>query len=231
MEQLAKKGPEISLDALNSEMKALIAADETIVTPNLGALTAWIRGKTHIIYHTIERYNECCAARKDYLFGKDTAYLLPFGKPPFYAFRLGLSLRGTHGPVRTNPMMAVVDRFDAPVPALIACGADVAGMYCGGFTKESGANSIVFAIATGMIAGDHAVGFLQGMDPAAPCIFPRFSAKQVLAGEYYNVGTAPESFRVTGGIRTRNADGSITLTHAAESPDRQALQGLIATVK
>lgn len=231
LEQLAKKDPEISLDALNREMEALIAADEAIVTPDLSALTAWVRGKTHIIYHTIERYNECCAVRKDFLFGKDAAYLLPFGKPPFYGFRLGLSLRGTHGPVRTNPMMAVVDRFDAPVPALIACGADVAGMYCGGFTKESGADSVVFAITTGMIAGDHAAGFLQGMGPAAPCIFPRFSAKQVLAGEYYNVGTAPDNFRVIGGIRTRNADGSITLTHAAESPDRQGLQGPIDTGK
>ena len=223
LEALAEKNTDIDLSELDQEMPALMDADAAIVTENLGELTAWIRGKTHIIYHTIERYNECCEKGRDFLFGKPAEYMLPFRKPPFYGFRLGLALRSTHGPVRTNPMMAVVDRFDAPVPALIACGADVAGMYPGGFVD--GTDSILWAITTGCLAGEHAAGFERGMGPAAPCIFPRFSARQILAGDYYNVGTAPAEFAVMGGIRELQPDGTYVVTHKAVSPDRQGLLG------
>lgn len=221
LELLADKNPALNLEELDREMPMLMDADAAIVTENLGELTAWIRGKTHIVYHTIERYNECCGAGRDFLFGKPSAYLLPFRKPPFYGFRLGLALRSTHGPVRTNPMMAVVDRFDAPVPALIACGADVAGMYPGGFVD--GTDSILWTITTGCMAGEHAAGFARGMGPAAPCNFPKFTARQILAGEYYNVGTEPKEFAVMGGIRELQEDGSCVVTHKAVSPDKQGL--------
>lgn len=223
IEALHEKDPEISLEALNAEMPELIAGDEAIVTEHLGAITAWLRGKTHITFHTLERYNECCEAGHDFLFGKDPRYLIPFRKPPFYGFKLGLSMRSTHGPIRTNPMMAVVDRFDAPIPALIACGADVAGLYRGRFVQERGTDSIMYAITTGIIAGDHAAGFCHGMGPAAPCTFPKFTAEQVLAGDYYNVGVAPEEFAVLGGIIELQPDGSKVLRHVAESADRQGL--------
>lgn len=222
LEKLSEKKPSIELDALDQEMPGLMDADVAIVTDKLGELTAWIRGKTHIVYHTIERYNECWESGRDFLFGKPAEYMLPFRNPPFYGFRLGLALRSTHGPIRTNPMMAVVDRFDAPIPALIACGADVAGMYPGGFVD--GADSILWAMTTGCLAGEHAGGFAHGMGPAAPCIFPKFTARQILAGDYYNVGTAPAGFAVMGGIRERQADGSVLVTHVAVTPDKQGLQ-------
>jgi fumarate reductase flavoprotein subunit len=222
LETLARRDPALSLDALDRQMPGLIQQDAAIVTDKLGALTAWIRGKTHIVYHTLERYQQCCDAGRDFLFGKPKDYLLPFQKPPFYGFRLGLGLRSTHGPVRTNPMMAVVDRFDAPVPALIACGADIAGLYPGGFVEDR--DSIVWAITTGYLAGQHASGFERGMGPAAPCTFPRFTAEAILRGDYYNVGTAPADFKVLGGIQTLTPSGDRITTHLAASADEQGIQ-------
>ncbi len=107
------------------------------------------------------------------------------------------------------------------IPALIAWGADVAGLYPGGLVD--GGDSIAWCIATGRLAGEHAAGFERGMGPAAPCQFPKFTAEEVLRGDYYNVGSAPPNFRVMGGILILQEDGTKAVSNLAQSPDKQGL--------
>ena len=209
LQELEKRDPSFSIETLREEMEPLIEADQAIMTASLPALAAWVRGKVHIIYAGMERYNQCCEQRRDFLFGKPKEYLLPFGKPPYYAFRLGMSMRTTHGPLKTNPQMSAVQQYDAPVPRLVACGADVGGMYAGGFIHPKGDSSIVMAITTGKMAGGHAGALYQGMHPAKQVEFPTFTAKQCMAGDYYNMSTeaAPAGFDPTIPFNTGNFGG------------------------
>jgi fumarate reductase flavoprotein subunit len=190
VEHLTHKYPGlVSPEKLKNEITPLIEADQALVTDSVGAVAAWIRGKKHILQHAVDVYNESCEKGYDSLYYKDSAFLVPFKKPPFYVFRSGLSLRTTHGPIKVNPMMSVVSRFDFPVPGLMACGADIGGLYTDRFISAADSHSIEWTIASGMGAGENAAAFMKGNRPVQVYVFPRYTAKEVMAGKYKNVGT------------------------------------------
>ena len=190
VEKLAGKYPGlVSLDKLQKEIEPLIEADQALVTDSVGAVAAWIRGKKHILQHAIDVYNESCEKGRDELYYKDPASLVPLKKSPFYVFRSGLSLRLTHGPVKVNPMMSVVSRFDFPVPGLMACGADIGGLHTDRFISSEESRSIEWTIASGLGAGENAAAFVQGNKPVKVYEFPKYTAREVMAGNYENVGT------------------------------------------
>jgi succinate dehydrogenase/fumarate reductase flavoprotein subunit len=190
VEHLAKKYPDlVSLERLKEEIMPLIEANEALATDSVGAVAAWIRGKKHILQHAIDVYNQYCAKGRDELYYKDPASLVALSKPPFYVFRSGLSLRSTHGPVKVNPMMSVVSQFDFPIPALMACGADIGGLYADCFISSAQSHSIEWTIASGMCAGESAAAFVHGNKPVQVYDFPKYTAKEVMSGNYKNVGT------------------------------------------
>lgn len=190
VERMAKKYPGVvSIEKLREEMTALIDADQALETDSVGAVAAWIRGKKHILQHAIESHNQYCENGFDAMYYKESDFLAPLNKPPFYVFRSGLSLRTTHGPIKVSPMLSVVSRFDWPIPALMACGADIGGLYADIFISSEGSHSIEWAIASGMGAGGNAAAYVNGMRPVKVYEFPKYSARDVMAGNYKNVGT------------------------------------------
>jgi succinate dehydrogenase/fumarate reductase flavoprotein subunit len=190
VETLARKNPgAVSPEKLQKEIVPLIEVDQALVTDSVGAVAAWIRGKKHILQHAIDVYNESCEKGRDELYYKDPGFLIPFKKSPFYVFRSGLSLRLTHGPIKVNPMMSVVSRFDFPVPGLMACGADIGGLHTDRFISSAESRSIEWTIASGLGAGENAAAFEHGNKPVKVYEFPKYSAKEVMAGHYENVGT------------------------------------------
>jgi hypothetical protein len=194
IEHMAQKHPGVvSIEKIEKEIEPLIDADQALVTDSVGAVAAWIRGKKHILQHAIETHNQYCEKGRDELYYKDPAFLVPVSKPPFYVFRSGLSLRTTHGPIKVSPMLSVVSKFDWPVPALMACGADIGGLYADLFVGSETSRSIEWAIASGMGAGGNAAAYVGGLKPVKIYEFPKYSAREVMAGNYVNVGT------VTGG--------------------------------
>jgi hypothetical protein len=190
VEHQAKKYPDlVYMERLKDEIKPLIEANQALTTDSVGAVAAWIRGKKHILQHAIDVYNQSCAKGRDELYYKDPASLVALNKPPFYVFRSGLSLRSTHGPVKVNPMMSVVSQFDFPIPALMACGADIGGLYADCFISSAESNSLEWTIASGMYAGENAAAYVHGNKPVQVYEFPKYTAKEVMSGNYKNVGT------------------------------------------
>jgi hypothetical protein len=82
-----------------------------------------------------------------------------------------------------------VSKFDWPVPALMACGADIGGLYADLFVSSEDSRSIEWAIASGMGAGGNAAAYVSGLKPVKIYEFPKYSARDVMAGNYVNVGT------------------------------------------
>jgi fumarate reductase flavoprotein subunit len=187
---MAKKHPGVvSVSKVEKEIEALIDADQALVTDSVGAVAAWIRGKKHILQSAIDTHNQYCEKGVDELYYKDPAFLVPLKKPPFYVFRSGLSLRTTHGPIKVSPMLSVVSKFDWPIPALMACGADIGGLYADLFVSSEDSRSIEWAIASGIGAGGNAAAYAGGLTPVRIYEFPKYSAREVMAGNYVNVGT------------------------------------------
>ncbi|MBN1627687.1 MAG: FAD-binding protein [Deltaproteobacteria bacterium] len=190
VEHMAGEDPGVvSVERLDKEVAALIEADQALVTDSVGAVAAWIRGKKHILQAGIDTYNKYCEKGYDELYYKDPAFLVPLTRPPFYVFRSGLSLRTTHGPVKINPMTSVVSQFDWPIPALMACGADIGGLHADILISSEESHSIEWTVASGMCAGENAASYVQGNRPVKVYEFPKYTAKEVMAGNYVNVGT------------------------------------------
>ncbi|MGI9953473.1 FAD-binding protein [Moorellaceae bacterium AZ2] len=69
---------------------------------------------------TIEQYNRGCERGYDELLGKDRQYLVPLRTPPYYAIKISLHLLVTHGGIRVNHHMQVVDGRGIPIEGLYA---------------------------------------------------------------------------------------------------------------
>jgi hypothetical protein len=71
----------------------------------------------------------------------------------------------------------------------MACGADIGGLYADLFVSSEDSRSIEWAIASGMGAGGNAAAYVSGLKPVKIYEFPKYSARDVMAGNYVNVGT------------------------------------------
>jgi hypothetical protein len=178
----------VSLEKLQQEMVPLIDANQALMTHSTAAIADWIKGKARIMKSCIADYNAMCEKKADDSFFKDPAFLVPFRKPPFFVFRSGLSLRHTQGALKVNPRMSVLMPYDNPVPYLMACGADIGGLYADLFVSSEDSRSIEWAIASGMGAGGNSAAYVNGMKPVQVFEFPKYSAREVMAGNFKNVG-------------------------------------------
>lgn len=193
IEALAEKYPKlVSVDRFMKDIEALIDADQALIAEDEKPIAAWIRGKYHILSGALDKYAKYTQTGHDDDFGKDPQHLLSFGqKGPYFVFRSGLALGFTMGPIKVNPMMSCVTKFDVPTAALCACGNLLGDIFTSHFISLERSRSIRFAIASGLLAGEHADMFTRGGGPAPKYTWPKFSAKEVMAGDYYNVGTPP----------------------------------------
>lgn len=191
IEALAEKYPGVvTVEQFLEDIKPLIAADQCLIAEDEKPIAAWIRGKYHILSGALEKYARYTQSGHDDDFGKEPAAMLSFGqKGPYYVFRSGLSLAFTMGPIKVNPMMSCVTKFDVPTPALCACGSLLGDIFTTHFISLERSRGIRFAIASGLLAGEHADMFTRGGGPAPKYVWPRFTAQQVMSGDYYNVGT------------------------------------------
>lgn len=222
IEALAEKYPgKVSVEKFLEDIKPLIAADQCLIAEDEKPIAAWIRGKYHILSGALEKYARYSQTGHDDDFGKDPAALLSFGqKKPYFVFRSGLSLGFTMGPIKVNPMMSCVTKFDVPTAALCACGSLIGDIFTTHFVSLERSRGIRFAIASGLLAGEHADMFTRGGGPAPKYVWPRFTAEQVMAGDYYNVGTPAGG---PPGPPQKGAEFGATPRGDAGSPNRSRL--------
>lgn len=114
-----------------------------------------------ILEETVFRYNASCDIGIDDLFCKPQDYLRAIRKPPYYIIQSGLPMLLTHGPLKVDEKMRLVDKNDDPIIGLYAAGVDI-----GGVDVDTCVSSVVchcsrFAIASGMIAAENVASELK----------------------------------------------------------------------
>jgi fumarate reductase flavoprotein subunit len=106
---------------------------------------------------TVKEYNSFCDKKHDDQFNKDPAYLLPLRSPPYYAIQCNPTLLVTHGGIKINLKMEVLDKDKKPIRGLYAAGIDTGGTDSDTYNYNLPGHSFGFALSTGRLAGKSAV--------------------------------------------------------------------------
>lgn len=80
---------------------------------------------------TVQRYNELAIKKYDSDFEKETKYLYPISKGPFYAFKLGIGAYCTMGGLKVDRQNRVLDSNGRPLSSLYAIGSDASAALVG----------------------------------------------------------------------------------------------------
>jgi fumarate reductase flavoprotein subunit len=123
-------------------------------------IAKWIGVPPETLESTIKEYNSFCKKGHDDLFNKDPAHLIPIRRPPYYAIRCYPYLLVTHGGIKINFKMEVLDKDNNPISGLYAAGIDTGGVDVDTYTLGLPCHSFGFALSTGRIAGKEAAGYV-----------------------------------------------------------------------
>ena len=100
----------------------------------------------------IAAYNDACEHGCDPLFFKERRMLRPVVNGPFYAVRAGLDMITTHGGIRTDSRMRVLDADRAPIGNLYAAGIDISGVDSADYSVTLSGHAFGFALTGGRLA-------------------------------------------------------------------------------
>jgi fumarate reductase flavoprotein subunit len=108
---------------------------------------------------TIKEYNSLCERGYDDQFNKDPAYLLPLHSPPYYAIQCNPTILVTHGGIKININMEVLDKDEKAIQGLFAAGIDTGGVDADTYNYNLPGHSFGFSLSTGRLAGQAAAKF------------------------------------------------------------------------
>jgi len=121
----------------------------------------WIGAEPEVLKDTITRYNDFCRREYDADFAKEKKYLRPLETPPYYAIKGLAVMLDTIGGIRINERMEVLDRQNNPITGLYAAGVATSGWESETYCSDLSASAFGFAINSGRIAGENAVGHVN----------------------------------------------------------------------
>ena len=126
-------------------------ADTDTIEEIADAVTPWGFDGDRVV-RSVREYN-------DHLFGRITDPRVPrrwsrhpLLDPPFHALELRPAITFTHGGLRVDTSARVLDERGSPIPGLFAAGADIGGIYNGGY-----AGGLALACVYGMTAARTAI--------------------------------------------------------------------------
>ncbi|MBP2643647.1 MAG: fumarate reductase/succinate dehydrogenase flavoprotein domain protein [Firmicutes bacterium] len=146
---------------LDIDLKREAAGGKTVkIADTIEDLARFIGAKPSVLQATIERYNACWATGYDKDFQKDKKYLRPIGKAPFYAILGVRCYDTTHGGIKINERLEVINKKGNVIGGLYATGDNASGWV----TQDYGpiAASLTWCFNSGFMAGEHAAGFALG---------------------------------------------------------------------
>ena len=111
---------------------------------------------------TIEDYNMYCDSEDEEFF-KDSKYMRPLIKAPYYCATLVPSGYGTVGGIRINENCEACDENFDPIPGLYAAGADACNIYDDSYMFLLPGNSMGFAVNSGRIAAKSASEYVKNL--------------------------------------------------------------------
>jgi fumarate reductase flavoprotein subunit len=112
------------------------------------------------LQQTIDDYNSMCETR-DTQFFKDSRFMLPIEKGPYYFCRIVCGAYGTLGGVRVDEDMHALDKDWKPVPGLFVAGTDACNLYIDSYMFLLPGNTMGFAVNSGRIAGMSAADYIR----------------------------------------------------------------------
>jgi fumarate reductase flavoprotein subunit len=124
-------------------------------------MAKWMGADPQALKTTIDEYNAFCDRGRDQLFSKSRENLLPLRVPPYYAVKCCVSLLVTHGDIKINHKMEVLDKQGNPIPGLYAAGDDTGDVDAGAYNIGLPGHSFGFAINSGRIAGENAAKYVS----------------------------------------------------------------------
>lgn len=104
---------------------------------------------------TMSRYIKAVEQKKDDEFYKDSFWLTPIDKAPYYALRMEPAIFGTIGGIRINERIEALNEQNKVIPGLYVAGQDGGGMYGYPYYEIVGVTQ-GYAYNSGRIAGENA---------------------------------------------------------------------------
>ena len=137
-------------------------SDEVFAGGSPAALAEKIGVDPAALTATIEDYNGFCEKGHDAMFAKKRIYLRPLTGPNYYAVKVWTIMLGTHGGIRVNEGLEVVDKADDPIKGLYAGGFDAGGIQSESYPINAATGlSSGFAMNSGRIAARNAVNYVR----------------------------------------------------------------------
>lgn len=163
-EYMQKMSSESWRASVDNDLQSQVGRGRVMVSDSWDEIARWIGAVPEVLKHTIDEYNSFCDQGYDKVFVKDPRYLLPLRTPPYYALQCCIVLVTTHGGVKVNHRMEVLDCQGMRINGLYAAGDVIGGTE--GDTYD-GINlvghSFAFAISSGRIAGENAARCVLGL--------------------------------------------------------------------
>ena len=108
-----------TLPNLDKELKIEENSGTVKISNSWNEIAEWIGVSPERLMQEINEYNRFCDQGYDAIFNKDRRYLKPLRTPPYYATRCGGFMGITHGAIKINHNMEVLDKSDNPIPRVI----------------------------------------------------------------------------------------------------------------
>jgi fumarate reductase flavoprotein subunit len=123
-------------------------------------IAQWIGATPKVLKSTIDEYNFFCDQKYDDIFVKDRKYLVPLRTPPYYAIQCCIDYVATHGGIKINHHMEVLNHQDKPICGLYAAGVETGGTDSDTYNVNLAGHSFGFTINSGRIAGENAAEYI-----------------------------------------------------------------------
>jgi len=150
--------PQMKKTELENDITAEANKKTLKISGSWEEIAGWIGAVPEALKATIADYNFFCKQGYDEAFFKDRRYLQPLCTPPYYAMKCTSALLVTVGGIKINHHMEVLDQQDNPIPGLYAVGIDAGGWQGDTYCLELSGFAFGFAVNSGRIAGEHALG-------------------------------------------------------------------------
>ena len=144
------------------DLQAQAGKERVKITDSWDEVAQWIGATPQVLKAEIDEYNAFCVQGHDGLLVKDPRHLLPLRTPPYYAIQCGLNLMTTHGGIKVNHHMEVLDKQDTPIPGLYAAGVETGGTDSDTYDSHLTGHSFGFTVSSGRIAGETASKYILG---------------------------------------------------------------------
>ncbi len=145
---------------LDDDLQSQVGKGLVKISRSWSGIAEFIGATRDVLQHTIDEYNSFCDHGHDEVFAKDREYLMPLRTPPYYAIKCGLGLVTTHGGIKINHRMEVLNLQDIPIRGLYAAGVETGGTDADTYNVLLSGHSFGFTINSGRIAGENAARYV-----------------------------------------------------------------------